>query len=155
MKMFIPLFAFLLPAGAAMAAQEDVQLTSSALVERIVKDANGREQRKLEEPKSVVPGDTIVIEISYKNMGADAATEFVVTNPLPSAIVFAGGETPGAQLSVDNGANWGQLATLQVRQNDGTTRPAQPSDVTHIRWAFSQPIPAGQQGKLSFKGTVK
>lgn len=137
------------------AAQQNVQLSSSMFVERITKTAEGKEERKLEEPKSVVPGDVIVFQISYKNAGSDAATEFVVTNPLPTAITFAGGESNGADLSVDGGQNWGQLATLQVKQADGTMRPAQPADVTHIRWAFSQPIPAGQSGQVSFKGVVK
>jgi uncharacterized repeat protein (TIGR01451 family) len=157
-KLLIALAAatMMVPAAPALAAaQQNVQLTSNMMVERVTKTADGKEQRKLEEPESVVPGDVIVFQISYKNAGSDAATEFVVTNPLPTAITFAGGESNGADLSVDGGQNWGQLANLQVKQADGTMRAAQPADVTHIRWAFSQPIPAGQSGQLSFKGVVK
>ena len=153
-KYLIAISAFLLPA-AALAAQEKMTLESEVLVERVSTDAAGKEVRKLEEPKSVVPGESLVIQISYKNSGSEPATEFVVTNPLPSAVAFAGGETPGAEMSVDGGKNWGALAALSVKAADGSSRPAQPADVTHIRWAFSQPIPAGQGGKVSFRGRVK
>ncbi len=50
---------------------------------------------------------------------------------------------------------WGQLADLTVPMADGTRRPAQPADVTHVRWAFQKPIPAGATGKLIFRGVVK
>ena len=153
MKYLLAFLVSLIPAAAL--AQEDMTLTSEVLVERVRTDAQGKEERVLEEPKAVVPGDTIVIEISYRNAGSEAATDFVVTNPLPAAVAFAGGETPGAVVSVDGGQNWGDLASLTVAQPDGTTRAAQATDVTHIRWAFGQPVPAGQEGKLSFRGTVK
>ncbi len=145
----------MVPAGPLLAAQQDMTITSKSFVERVTTDAQGKEERKLEDTMSVVPGDVILFEISYRNEGAQAATEFVVTNPLPQAITYAGGESDGADVSIDGGQNWGKLPALQVKAADGTSRPAQPSDVTHIRWAFNQPIPAGQGGKLSFRGVVK
>ena len=58
-------------------------------------------------------------------------------------------------MSVDGGKSWGQLASLRIANADGTSRAAQPADVTHIRWAFAQPIGAGNAGELSFRGVVK
>ena len=150
--------ALLLSTGAVspvLAAQESMELESQVLVERTAKDASGKDVTTLEEPKTVAPGEQLVIQISYKNAGNEPATDFVVTNPLPQAIMFDGGETPGADVSVDGGETWGALASLSVKQSDGTSRPAQASDVTHIRWALSQPIAAGQEGKLSFRGKLR
>ena len=47
------------------------------------------------------------------------------------------------------------LADLSIPMTDGTRRAAQPADVTHIRWAFQNPIPVGGTGKLMFRGVVK
>lgn len=142
-------------ASPALAAQEDMQLASQVLVERVSQGADGKEVRKLEVPKTVSPGEVLVIEISYKNAGGEPATDFVVTNPLPQAVAFEGGETPGADFSVDGGQSWGALASLTVKQADGTSRAAQSADVTHIRWALKQPVPAGAEGKLSFRGKLR
>jgi uncharacterized repeat protein (TIGR01451 family) len=103
----------------------------------------------------VTPGDKLVFLLSYRNGGASPATGFVVTNPIPSAVAFAGGESDGATVSVDGGKSWGILATLRIANADGTSRPAAPEDVTHIRWSFGQPIAPGRAGQLSFRGVVK
>ena len=58
-------------------------------------------------------------------------------------------------VSVDGGRQWGSLSELTVAETDGTRRAAQPADVTHVRWAFDKPVPAGGTGKLLFRGVVK
>ncbi len=132
-----------------------VALTSNVLVERTSTDANGRNQVTLEEPRVVVPGDRLVFVISYRNNGTQPATDFVVTNPMPSAVAYQNSEDATATLSVDGGRSWGTLASLTVANGDGTSRPARPEDVTHVRWAFSQPIPAGRAGRLMYRGIVR
>jgi hypothetical protein len=47
------------------------------------------------------------------------------------------------------------LSALSVRNADGTSRPATPADVTHVRWRIATPIPAGANGELRFRGIVK
>lgn len=136
-------------------AANQVVLDNSVFLERATTDANGKQRVSLEEPKVVVPGDRLVFVLNYRNAGAQPADKFVITNPMPSAIRFAdAGDTPPF-VSVDGGKNWGTLDTLTVPLADGTRRPAQPADVTHIRWAFQKPIPAGGAGKLMFRGVVK
>lgn len=132
-----------------------VSLNSSVLVERTSTDASGRNQVTLEEPRVVVPGDRLVFVISYRNNGTQPASDFVVVNPMPSAVAYQISEDATAALSVDGGRNWGALANLTIANDDGTTRPARPEDVTHVRWAFSQPIPAGRAGRLMYRGIVR
>lgn len=147
------LLAILAPTQALAANQ--VVLDNSVFVERATTDATGKPRVLLEEPKVVVPGDRLVFVLNYRNAGAQPADAFVITNPMPSAVRFAdAGDTPPF-VSVDGGKTWGLLPDMTVRQADGTTRAAQPGDVTHIRWAFQQPIPAGGSGKLMFRGIVK
>ncbi len=144
-----------LAAPAAAQTPSAVSLDSDVLVERTTTDAQGREQTALEAPAVVVPGDKLVFVLRYRNNGATPASDFVVTNPLPAAIAFEGVPDERAQLSVDGGRSWGALASLTVREPDGTARPAAARDVTHIRWAFAQPIPAGEAGRLMFRGIVR
>lgn len=152
-KLLILLLATLAPAPAFAANQ--VALDNNVFVERVSTDASGKQRVLLEEPKVVVPGDRLVFVLNYRNAGGEPADKFVITNPMPSAVRFAGAADASPIVSVDGGKAWGALDTLSVVQPDGTRRPAQPADVTHIRWAFQKPIPAGGTGKLMFRGVVK
>ena len=152
-KLLILLLATLAPAPALAANQ--IALDNSVFVERVTTDASGKQRVLLEEPKVVVPGDRLVFVLNYRNAGGERADKFVITNPMPSAVRFAGAADASPIVSVDGGKAWGALDTLSVIQPDGTRRPAQPADVTHIRWAFQKPIPAGGTGKLMFRGVVK
>ena len=152
-KLLILLLATLAPAPAFAANQ--VALDNNVFVERVSTDASGKQRVLLEEPKVVVPGDRLVFVLNYRNAGGEPADKFVITNPMPSAVRFAGAADASPIVSVDGGKAWGALDTLSVVRPDGTRRPAQPADVTHIRWAFQKPIPAGGTGKLMFRGVVK
>ena len=154
MKIMLFILALIAPAAAATAA-EKVTLASEVFVERTRTDTAGKAETVREKPEIVTPGDRLVFQLSYRNQGAEPATGFALTNPIPGAVAFAGTDSPGAELSVDGGKSWGQLAALKVAQPDGTSRPAAAADVTHIRWNFAQPIAAGAAGSLSFRGVVK
>ena len=153
MKKFLALLA--LTASSPAWAADNVSLTSEVLVEHVKQQADGSSEVVREEPKVVTPGDKLVFLLSYRNGGAEPATGFVVTNPIPASVAFTGGESEGAMVSIDGGKTWGALASLKVANADGSSRPATPADVTHIRWSFAQPIAAGRAGQLSFRGVVK
>jgi uncharacterized repeat protein (TIGR01451 family) len=153
MKKFLVLLALAAPSAAW--AAENVSLTSEVLVEHVKQQADGSSKVVREEPSVVTPGDKLVFLLSYRNGGAQPATGFVVTNPIPSSVAFSGGESEGAVVSIDGGKSWGALAALKVANPDGSMRAATPDDVTHIRWSFAQPIAAGRAGQLSFRGVVK
>lgn len=153
MKLLLAILALTTPATAW--AANDVALTSEVFVEKAIAEANGRTRLILEAPKVVVPGDKLVFVLGYRNMGRAPATDFVVTNPMPGAVAYQGTADAAALVSIDGGKNWGALTALKVRAGNGTQRPAQAEDVTHVRWSMKQPIPVGATGKLSFRGIVR
>ncbi|MBK7283147.1 MAG: DUF11 domain-containing protein [Sphingomonadales bacterium] len=152
MRIFLTLLAILAPSMAF--AANNVTLSSLVFVEKAVPDGAGRKHIVLEEPKSVMPGDRLVFILNYRNAGRLPASDFVVTNPLPAAVVYQGG-AESAQVSIDGGRNWGTLPALRVLEPDGRWRSARAEDVTHLRWVLKQAIPAGAFGKLSFRGVVR
>ena len=151
MKILLALAALLAPVW-GLSAQ--VSLDTEVLVERVKKGADGKEKVVLEAPSTVVPGDKLVFVLSYKNAGAQGASDFVITNPLPKEVSLRGDLPSDAVVSVD-GKVWGPLTALTVKQPDGTSRPATLADITQIRWSFSKPIPAGESGKVRFHAVVK
>ena len=153
MKILLALMALLMPVAAQAAA--GVSLVNQVLVERVETTPEGRSVTTRAEPDVVTPGDRLVFVLSYRNDGAEPATAFVLTNPVPDSVTFAGTDDPSAVVSVDGGTTWGALGSLTVALTDGTMRPAEVADVTHIRWSLAQPVPTGGAGELSFRGVVK
>lgn len=154
MRTSFALFALIAPAAALAAAPDAVQLTTKVLVEHVKKGPDGKPQKVTEEAKKVAPGDAVVFQASYRNAGAKPATGFVVTNPLPASVAFAGGESAGAVYSIDHGKTWGPLAALRVPTGNGGTRAATSADVNAVRWVFPSIAP-GASGTVSFRGIVK
>ena len=141
--------------GTASIAATPLELKSDIFVERPVVRSDGSNAVILEKPNRVTPGDSLVFIVRYKNVGASTANNFVVTNPLPSAVTFNGTSDGLEVVSIDSGTSWGVLQTLRVALADGTSRPASFADVTHIKWNLNQPLPAGAERKLIFRGIVK
>jgi len=136
-------------------AADTVALDNSVFVERVTTDASGRQRVLLKEPAAVTSGDRLVFVLAYRNAGNRPTDRLVITNPLPAAVRFTGAGDDAPLVSVDGGHAWGPLAELTIRQPDGSRRPAQPSDVTHVRWTFRRPVPAGASGTLLFRGVVR
>jgi len=137
-----------------------VKLQSIVQVERIEDTDTGTKATKYYAPQDVkvVPGDRLFFKLSYTNKSDNAATGFVATNPMPNAVEFSSVEEKWAVVSIDGGKNYGKLTdmTMDEKTAEGMEkRPAKPSDVTHVRWVFKQPISAGEAGQLSFRGVVK
>lgn len=146
---------FALVSATAVLAASPLQLSSDVFVERQIKRADGSNATVLEKPKLVVPGDSLVFVVKYKNVGQAPAANFSVTNPMPKAVAFNGTSDGLEIVSVDGGVNWGSLAKLSVIGKDGKNRPARMTDVTHIKWKLSKPLSVGSEGKLMFRGVVK
>jgi uncharacterized repeat protein (TIGR01451 family) len=132
-----------------------LELASDVFVEREHKRPDGSVTTILEEPKLVLPGDQLVFVVRYKNVGAQPASKFTVTNPIPRAVAFSGTADGTEIVSIDGGRNWGFLTQLKVSKADGSVRPALPGDVTHVKWNLNQTLAAGSAGKLVFRGVVR
>ncbi len=149
-------------ASAAPATAPAVTLASEAMIERIVIAADGSEKLTLKKPDDVVivPGDKVVFTLTYQNKGAQPASSFKATNPMPGPVQFIEAAQDWAEVSVDGGTNWGKLDALKimatpVEGSAAVERAATPADVTHVRWVFAKPIAAGAKGSISFRGVIK
>jgi hypothetical protein len=101
-----------------------------------------------------VPGDKLVFTTRYRNSGTQPVNDFVVTNPLPGAVMLAGEEADQHTVSVDGGKTWGKLATLTVDDGKGGKRAATAADVTHLRWVLPLLQP-GANGALTYHAIVR
>lgn len=152
-RALIGLIALALPAMAA-AANGDIEIDSDVFVEKTV-TRSGEKRHILQKAARIAPGDRLVFILRYRNEGDANAKTLSLTNPMPRGVRFL--DTPGSRalVSVDGGRSWGVLRNLSVRQVDGGTRPAEPADVTHVRWRIAEGLAAGEGGKVLFRGTAR
>lgn len=146
--------AVMLGAGAiapAFAQAPAVALKGDVKVVRQVVE-NGQTKETLEEPSQVLPGDRLVFTTRYTNGGAEPATDFVVTNPLPAPVRLA--KVDSFEVSVDGGKTFGALAQLKAAGADGAPRAAELGDVTHVRWRVASIAP-GASGEVKYFAEVR
>lgn len=156
-KSWVGLVAMIAMAGPALAAAQSaptpVTLKGDVMLEKTVTE-NGVSKIQLSEPKVVIPGDHLLFTTRYQNEGTQAVTNFVVTNPLPSAVALSSEEAAGTEVSVDGGKTWGLLSALKVAGSEGAQRAATAGDVTHIRWTIPAIAP-GASGEVQYHGIVR
>lgn len=137
----------------ASAAPGAVVLKGDVKVETTVVE-KGVEKTVLATPKVVVPGNRLLFSTSYRNESATPVQNFVVTNPVPEGIAVAATDAASLTVSVDGGKTWGTLAALVVKDAKGVARPAQATDVTHVRWTLATIAP-GAGGAVAYHAIVK
>lgn len=140
-------------AAAPALAQGPVALEGSVQVERNVVE-NGQTKTVLAAPEKVVPGDRLIFKTAYRNTSSAPIQKFVVTNPVPAAVMVAADSAATLDVSVDGAKTWGKLAALKVANADGTMRPATNADITHVRWTVPV-IAAGENGALAYNAIVR
>lgn len=152
----ISAFAVLALASAPAMAQSPapgVTLEGRVQLEKTVQTGN-TSKVVLEEPKVVVPGDRLLFSTDYANTGNQRVDNFVVTNPVPSAVRVEDASAAQLQVSVDAGKTYGPLTSLSVKSADGSARPARAEDITHIRWTVPAIAPGGR-GKVEYHAIVR
>ncbi|KLE35583.1 hypothetical protein [Aurantiacibacter luteus] len=143
-------------APAAMAQDAAQPITLEADVKAVVETtaADGTKQVELVEPGTIVPGDRLVFGTNYMNGGTEPFNNFVMTNPLPAPVRLAPDADADLVVSVDGGTTWGRLAELAVANEDGTSRPAEHRDVTHIRWTLAV-VETGASGRFEYPAIIR
>lgn len=134
-------------ATGAMAAQSGIDIRKSVYLERAERQ-NGRVIRALEPATTLRKGDSVVLMLRWNAPERD--DRFIVTSPVPRDLAFkrSGGQT--AEVSIDGGKTWGNLAEMKIG-----ARRASPEDVSHIRWQVSRIEAQRGKGVLSFSATVR
>lgn len=141
------------PVAAAAQAAQPIELVGNVKVDKVVV-VGGKEQRVLQDPQVVVPGDKLVFSTNYRNTSSETVRNFVVTNPLPNGVALAPEGADALSVSVDGGKTYGKLSTLTVSDGQGGTRPAVAADVTHLRWILGEVAP-GASGALTYHAIVR
>lgn len=131
-----------------------LEVTNSVYQEVETRAADGTVTVQLVPAAKVVPGDVVVYRTDYRNNGVETATDLAIDNPLAKELVYLDASRAPSSVSVDGGESFGELAELTVTAADGTPRPAQPSDVTDLRWIVPSLAP-GAAGSVSFRARVK
>ena len=107
----------------------------------------------------IVPGERIVYTLNYTNDDNVAASDIVLTMPIPKEVTFVEGsaDTPGAPVSysADDGQTFSTRQSLMVIDSTGDIRAAGAADLTHVRWVITGPVNAGTDGELAFSAVVK
>lgn len=144
---------------AASWAQQPLQISNQVFQEIEVTNGSGVKQKKTVPAATIVPGTEVIYVITYKNTSTQPAVNVMVTNPLPKQLSYQSGSAAGDnskfEVSVDQGNSFGVLPGLNVAGAGGKPRPAQPGDVTHLRWTLASAVPPGKEGTLSYKAVLK
>jgi uncharacterized repeat protein (TIGR01451 family) len=140
----------------AVHAKAGVELKNEVFQEIEVKGQDGKVERKTVPASKVVPGTEVQYVVTYKNASDQTAGQVAITNPIPKELEYISAAGAGnAEVSVDDGKNYGALAALRVVGPDGKSRPAKASDVTHVRWRLDSPLKPGDEGKVSFRARLR
>ena len=142
-------------AGPALAQDAPVALTSQLFVLHQTTAADGTVTETRDAPDTVLPGDAILVQLTYANNAAEPAENFTAVNPIPTGLAFVSSETPGTDYSVDGGESWGPLASRTVSGDDGQSRAAVPADVTHVRFHAPAAVAPGATGTFAFRSVVR
>lgn len=153
--------ALMLPALSPEAwAQPKVNIAITAEKE-VVATENGKKVKKLVEAKDVLPGEQIIYTLSYNNTGSEAATNVVISDPIPAGTSYIPGsasEKGELTFSIDKGKSFKGpgLLTYEVTTADKKKekRIASPEEYTDIRWVIPS-LPAGDKGSVSFRVKTK
>lgn len=93
-------------------------------------------------------GEKLAIHIKYMNDGSAAASPGWIVFSLPQGCGLAPDVAPDSlSVSVDGGKSFGRLSQLAVHDVDGV-RPAEATDVTHVRVQLLQPLGPGAGGEV-------
>ena len=143
------------------AAEETRGVTVTTAVQREVEVTNEKGEReiRLEDVKTAVPGEELVVLISYTNTGDQPAENIVLINPVSEQMIYLAGSAEGqdtdVNFSVDEGATFDVPDRLFVTDEKGEARPAGPADYTHVRWTRSKALGPGAQGQVRFKAVIR
>ncbi len=152
----------LLSAGLVLAdGKGKLTLKITTEKEIVVEDEKGKKKLKRVDLTKVnaIPGDEVILTLSYKNVGKEKTDGVVINYPIPEEMRYKGfsAEGKGTKItfSIDKGKTYDRPEKLTVIDMEGKVVPAMPKDYTHIRWTFGQAVAPGKKGKVGFRTFIK
>jgi len=145
--------------GMVLAAGENIRFESLAELEIEQVNAQGEKILVRTPATLVVPGSIIIYTNRFDNQGKEPAEKLKITNPIPKNMEFLAGsalpEDATIVYSIDGGKMFDAAEALFVIEADGTKRPAEARDYTHIRWTLKQTLSPGETGFVEFRARLK
>lgn len=139
-------------------AQDQVELTSRAEVEKVTTNTKGERVVTLKPADKVLPGEVVVFTNSYRNPGQQPATSAAIENAVPEHMTLVTdtvfGENCVITYSVDGGKTYAAPDALLVSDASGRMWPAETRDYTHIRWTLQGALAPQQTGEVGFKARL-
>jgi uncharacterized repeat protein (TIGR01451 family) len=119
---------------------------------------NGATSEQWQAPDKMLPGDKVGYQISFENLGGEAATDIVIANPIPKNTVYIDGSAKGLntdiEFSTDGGKTYAQSSKLLI-EKDGEQVQATPADYTHVRWTLNKPLTIGADSSVQYAVLIK
>ena len=142
----------------AFAQGNCVELKTTGEVEKEVVNDKGEKTRTLvaAADAKVIPGTEVIWTVTANNVCKQASDNVVITNPVPEHMTLVPGSVLGVGADVTfsvDGKTFAPAGKLTVTEN-GVARPARAEEYRQIRWAFTNPIPAGSSAFGRFRATL-
>ena len=158
MKIFMSVILFASTALAMAQGQGHLDLQTTVQKQEVIVNEAGESETRLVPAELVVPGESVIYTITFRNVGTEPADNVVITNPIAENLMYVDGSAfgPGMdiQFSVDGGVTFAAANELTIVE-DGEVRDAQASDFTHVRWVMQNDLPAGAQGTARFAAILE
>ena len=105
-------------------------------------------------------GDIVRHTIDATNSGNEAALDLTPVEIIHPGEMLVAGSVHGPASHVEytlDGKSWSAHPMIKARQPDGkvTTKPADPSQYTALRWRMTSPLPAHKAVSFSYEVRVK
>jgi uncharacterized repeat protein (TIGR01451 family) len=145
--------------GVAMPAmaQGHLEIRTKVQKEETVMTADGKEEKRVVEANTVVPGDEVIYTVTFANVSDEAAENVMITNPLPAELTYIEGSADAdgsnVEFSADGGTSFASPGELVVRDEAGE-RPARPAEFTHIRFVVADVLAPGASGQATFRARL-
>ena len=156
MKLLMSVVLIMFAAAAAAQGHLDVQTTVQKR-EVFVNEA-GESETRLVPAAVVVPGESVIYTITFRNVSGEPADNVVITNPIAEDLMYVDGSAFGAGMeilfSVDGGDTFAAADELTIVE-DGEVRGAEASDITHVRWVMQNDLAVGAQATARFAAALE
>jgi uncharacterized repeat protein (TIGR01451 family) len=148
----------LIALSAVAGAQGHLDVQTTVQKQEVFVNEEGKSETRLVPVELVVPGESVIYTITFRNISGEPADNVVITNPIAEDLMYVDGSAfgPGMEIvfSVDGGNTFAQADELTV-VDEGEVRAAIASDFTHVRWVMQNDLAAGAQGTARFAAILE
>lgn len=146
------------PAQSAQANKPgSIKLQLVELQEKVTVGKDGSRHVDVVPLQHTLPGTEVIYNLNYEIIGTVETPVF--TDPVPQNMEYVAGSAAGVNaditFSVDGGKTYGTPDSLQVKNPDGSMRPALPKEYTNVRWVLKGNIAVGTKGTLSYHAILQ